>query len=244
MRSRNSQGSLIYRDEDIDPIRCKSEFSIAAVEDLDRLGIRWDVGPFRQSDRIPIYLKALEKLALKGCIYPCQYSRKEISLNASSRLSPEGEPIFPVCLRAEINDLEFPLNQGINWRFRVPEAQNVSFNDTHKGLQSFTTLKDFGDFLVWRKDGMPAYELAVVVDDADMGITEIVRGEDLLVSTARQILVYNALGLTAPEFYHVGLVKDENGDRLAKQKHSLALRTLYAQGHTLESLQRMWAKQS
>ena len=244
LRCQDSKGTLIYRDEDIDSKRCRTEFSIAAEEDLKRLGIRWDEGPIRQSERLPLYLRALEKLALMGCVYPCKYSRKEINQYAESHLSSQGEPLFPAGLRSDTKGRTLPLNQHVNWRFRVPDANSVSFEDNHLGQQTFQSMQDFGDFLVWRKDGWPTYELAVVVDDADMGITEVVRGEDLLTSTARQILVYEALGLKQPEFYHENLVKDESGNRLSKRKDSLALRTLFKKGHSLESLRQMWAMQS
>jgi glutamyl/glutaminyl-tRNA synthetase len=115
---------------------------------------------------------------------------------------------------------------GVNWRFRVPDDEEICITDLHLGPQRFTAGRDFGDFLVWRRDDVPAYQLAVVVDDATMQITEVVRGADLLKSTARQILLYRALGLTPPKFYHCDLVRDENGVRLAKRHDSLSIRKL------------------
>ncbi|MBI5385622.1 MAG: hypothetical protein HZA90_13165 [Verrucomicrobia bacterium] len=126
-----------------------------------------------------------------------------------------------------------------NWRFRVPDGEIVSFADSHFGPQHFIAGQDFGDFVVWRHDGVPAYQLAVVVDDAAMGITEVVRGADLLPSTARQILLYRALGLEAPAFFHCPLMTDAAGARLAKRHDALSLRTLREQGRTPERLREM-----
>lgn len=244
MRCRQADGVLIYRDEDIDPLRCRQEFSTAAVEDLKQLGIIWDVGPIRQSERLTRYRKALESLIRVGCVYPCYYTRKEIGQFPGDRTSPTGEVIYPVRLRPEVSVNHDPIDFEVNWRFRVPDNRDVSFFDGNQGPQAFSSQRDFGDFLVWRKEGVPAYELAVVVDDADMKITEVVRGADLLLSTARQWLLYEALGLRIPEFYHVDLVCDEKGQRLAKHKDSLALRILFRQGHTPTTIARMWSTQS
>ena len=119
----------------------------------------------------------------------------------------------------------------MNWRFRAPEHGTVCFDDLAAGPQEFRTGSDFGDFIVWRKDGVPAYQLAVVVDDAAMGMTEVVRGEDLLSSTAQQLLLYRALGLPPPGFYHCPLIKDASGQRLAKRTGAHSLRSLRAAGH-------------
>lgn len=240
-RCREAGGTLVYRDEDIDPFRCKPRFAKAAVEDLTRLGILWDEGPVRQSKRLHHYRSALEKLARTGAIYPCPYSRKYIQENSVTRLSPAGETLFPQSLRPGPRTYDSPLDFKSNWRFRVPEKQSVFFSDLKQGPQSYRAGHDFGDFLVWRKEGVPSYELAVVVDDGEMRITEVVRGADLLVSTARQWLLYKALQWIPPEFYHEDLVRDDSGERLAKRKDSLALRVLFKRGHTNSSLQEMWA---
>jgi glutamyl-tRNA synthetase len=126
--------------------------------------------------------------------------------------------------------------RGMNWRFRVRDGEEIRFNDLHLGPQRMVAGRDFGDFIVWRKDDVPAYQLAVVVDDAAMGITEVVRGADLLKSTARQILLYRALGLAVPDFYHCDLVRDANGVRLAKRHDSLSIRTLRELGWSAEQV--------
>jgi glutamyl-tRNA synthetase len=113
---------------------------------------------------------------------------------------------------------------------RVPDGETIAFTDENLGNLRFVAGVDFGDFLVWRKDGIPSYELAVVADDIAMGITEVVRGEDLLLSTARQLLIYRALGATPPTFYHCPLVRDASGNRLAKRDKAQSLRELRAGG--------------
>ncbi len=135
------------------------------------------------------------------------------------------------------SDAESPA--GINWRFRVPDGEAISFNDLRQGMQEFIAGRDFGDFLVWRRDDVPAYQLAVVVDDAAMRITEVVRGMDLLRSTARQILLARALGIAPPDYYHCPLVLDENGARLAKRHEALSLRRLRAAGASPQALMKI-----
>ncbi len=125
---------------------------------------------------------------------------------------------------------------GVNWRFRVPDGEAVTFEDGHFGPQRFVAGEDFGDFAVWRRDDVPAYQLAVVADDRAMGITEVVRGADLLLSTARQILLYRALGWAEPRWFHCELVTDARGERLAKRHDALAIRTLREQGRTPEQV--------
>ncbi|HYG34085.1 MAG TPA: glutamate--tRNA ligase family protein, partial [Clostridia bacterium] len=160
----------------------------------------------------------------------------------------EDEPVYPGTCRTKLDskldaeDAETPFDgigvanskqraeARINWRFRVPDGEVISFVDGFYGPQQFVAGKDFGDFVVWRHDQIPAYQLAVVVDDAAMGITEVVRGEDLLRSTARQILLYRALAVSPPQFYHCPLVTDESGVRLAKRHDSLSLRALRERG--------------
>ena len=120
----------------------------------------------------------------------------------------------------------------MNWRFRVPDGEEICFTDLYLGPQRMVAGRDFGDFIVWRRDDVPAYQLAVVVDDAAMKITEVVRGADLLRSTARQILLYRALGLPNPEFYHCDLIRDDAGVRLAKRHDALSIRKLRELGWT------------
>jgi glutamyl-tRNA synthetase len=150
----------------------------------------------------------------------------------------DDEPIYPGTCRPD-SDRELrqiPAGRVPHWRFRVLDGRSVSFVDGHLGPQSFTAGRDFGDFVVWRNDDVPSYQLAVVVDDTAMQITEVVRGADLLLSTARQLLLYEALELTPPGFFHCPLVVDEHGVRLAKRHASLSLRELRSQGRIADEL--------
>lgn len=246
-RAREAGGQLVYRDEDLDPQRCKPEFSKGAIEDLRWFGCDWDEGPndggphhpYTQSQRLNVFLDAWERLKDGGYIYPCDKSRKDVARAARAPHSEDeaAEPIYPESWRPPYGSGQDATEPGaMNWRFRVPEDRDIIFDDGRLGPCEFECLRDFGDFLVWRKDGVPAYELAVVADDAAMEITEVVRGEDLLISTARQLLIYEALGLTPPTFYHTPLMSDPDGQRLAKRHRSLSLRELREAGHTPESL--------
>jgi glutamyl-tRNA synthetase len=210
----------------------------------DKTGGRWPLGPYFQSKRHDIYENAFRRLLRLGYLYPCRCSRKELASTASAphegAPQPDDEPIYPgTCrhLSGEIAQLPGPTAsrfgpETANWRFRVPDGVAVEFLDQHLGAQRFVPGVDFGDFLVWRKDSTPSYQLACAVDDAAMQITEVVRGADLLKSTARQILLLRALGLNTPRWYHSTLVADHNGQRLAKRYDALALRTLRARGLT------------
>lgn len=210
-------------------------------EDLRWFGFRWDegpdvggeFGPYRQSERGARYLTAFRRLAGAGAIYPCRCSRADVQRALAAPHAGEGEALYPgTCRPRERVAFSHPAESGVNWRFRVPAGEAVEFLDRRAGSQRFLGGRDFGDFLVWRKDGLPAYELAVAVDDAMMRITEVVRGEDLLESTARQLLVYRALGSQSPAWYHAPLVRDESGRRLAKRDGALSLRALRVAGKT------------
>ena len=218
---------MYLRIEDLDPHRCKAEFANAAMEDLNWLGLDWDEKPVVQSERKSLYLEAWKRLREGGFIYPCGKSRRELS-----SLAPhEDEPVFPVEWRVDTSEAgKYDSPAGVNWRFRVPDGRKIAFDDGYCGRVEKTALQDFGDFLVWNRDDIPAYELAVVVDDIAMKITEVVRGEDLLTSTARQILLYEALGSRPPAWYHCPLVRDAQGIRLAKRTGGLSLRDLRASG--------------
>jgi glutamyl-tRNA synthetase len=153
----------------------------------------------------------------------------------------EEEPVYPgTCRPAQGTIFERLETKGVNWRFRVPEGQAISFTDGCFGHQQFEPGRDFGDFVVWRHDDVPSYQLSVVVDDASMQITEVVRGADLLLSTARQLLLYRALGVTPPAVYHCPLMNDDSGVRLAKRHDALSLRTLRARGMTPQMLRQSW----
>ncbi|MBZ5648230.1 MAG: tRNA glutamyl-Q(34) synthetase GluQRS [Acidobacteriia bacterium] len=238
-RARQLHGTLVFRNEDLDPQRCKPEFVRAMVEDLRWLGIEWQEGPdaggpfapYVQSQRRDHHLAAWRRLRDHGFIYPCSCSRKDLAQAASAPHHDDDEPLYPGRCRQHAPEAKNHSSPtGVNWRFRVPDGEAVSFSDLRQGPQRFVAGKDFGDFVVWRRDDVPAYQLAVVADDDAMRITEVVRGADLLKSTARQLLLARALELTVPAYYHCDLVKDERGVRLAKRHDPLSLRALRALG--------------
>ncbi len=265
-RARSHGGTLIFRNEDLDRARCKQEFVTAMFDDLKWFGFDWQEGPdcggrfapYNQSERMSFYRAALERLRATGLIYRCTCSRKDIAAASSApHAEDDDEPIYAGTCRATGDMLKvegckldlraeqpatFNLQPStrFSWRFRVPDGETISFTDNNLGPQSFVAGKDFGDFVIWRPDEVPAYQLACVVDDAAMHISEVVRGADLLVSTARQILLYRALGLCAPDFFHCPLMTDDAGIRLAKRHDSLSLRKLREQGETPDALRSKW----
>ncbi len=244
-RARDAGGTLILRNDDLDTARCRPEFVEAMLEDLQWLGFSWaegpDVGgphgPYNQASRKTLYRAALEKLHAAGLIFPCTRSRRDVieAAGAPHEGTVDDEPVYPLHFRPPPDEpipslppRDMPIS--VNWRMRVPEGETISFSDGRLGQQSAIAARDFGDFLVWRKDDKPSYQLACAVDDHAMKITEVVRGDDLVRSTFRQLLVYRALGVSAPAFYHCELLQDDDGRRLAKRHAALSLRTLRAQG--------------
>jgi glutamyl-tRNA synthetase len=249
-RARAAGGTLILRNDDLDRDRVRPEFVRGFLEDLRWFGCEWSEGPdiggpfapYSQSERLPLYRDAFERLRAGGFVYPCTCSRKDILSALTAPHAADDEPIYPGTCRSRAvpaTDRGAPNGDGgrpPSWRFRVPDGEAVEFVDGHFGRQRLVAGTDFGDFLVWRHDGLPSYQLACVVDDAAMGITEVVRGADLLVSTARQLLLFRALDLRAPAFYHCPLVTDEQGVRLAKRHAALSLRALREAGKSPEEV--------
>jgi len=263
-RSRETNGTLILRNDDLDKQRSRADFYSAMLDDLAWLGIRWQEGPdiggpyapYSESQRREYYLATWRKLLDGRFIYPCRCSRKDLAQAVSApQENEDDEPIYPgkcrpgTCRPGTCGpgtsrppgpvSRDFASPAGINWRFRVPDGEAVEFQDRHFGAQRFVAGTDFGDFLVWNRDDVPAYQLACVVDDAEMKITEVVRGADLLRSTARQILFYRSLGIEPPAWYHCPLIMDESGQRLAKRHDALSIRALREQGKTPEDVRRM-----
>jgi glutamyl/glutaminyl-tRNA synthetase len=237
-------GGLVLRIEDLDRPRCRPEFVTSAVEDLAWLGFAWvegpDVGgphgPYVQSERGGWHLEVWRRLEAAGAIYPSPHSRRDVEAAASAPQEPRSneepeEPVFPPHLRPRSWERATQPG-GVAWRFRVPDGRVIAFDDGRAGRVARTAGVDFGDFVVWRRDDLPAYELAVVADDHAMQIDEVVRGADLLTSTARQILLYESLGWRIPAFYHVPLVRDARGQRLAKRAGGLSIRELRERGCT------------
>jgi glutamyl/glutaminyl-tRNA synthetase len=229
-RAREQSGTLLFRNDDLDPHRSRTEFVTAMIEDLHWLGITWQDPIINQSDRLLLYREAFEKLTASGQIYACTCSRKDLTrLAQAPHEDDEAEPIYDNRCRPNLTTTTTPL-PNVAYRFRVPDAEPITFTDQNLGPQLFIAGQDFGDFVLWSRDGIPSYQLATVVDDAAMHITEVVRGRDLLKSTARQILLQRALNLTAPTYFHTHLFTDEHGTRLAKRHDALAIRTLRERG--------------
>lgn len=228
---------MLLRIEDLDRERARPEFREAILEDLEWFGLRWDDPPVLQSERAQLYLSAWKKLRDAGLIYRCGCSRRDLLTAAAAPHAEDDESIYPgTCRPASLTRPNEDSPMGWNWRFRVPENTALEFVDLCAGRQRAVAGVDFGDFVIWRKDDVPAYQLAVVVDDAEMEISEVVRGADLLLSTFRQLLLYRALGLEIPQFYHAPLVTDSTGKRLAKRDAALSLRALRAAGWTPEEI--------
>ena len=236
-RARATGGKLILRIEDLYAAHCRMDYADGIREDLRWLGIGWDegpdvggpCGPYVQSEKQARYLEVWKALNALGAIYPSAHTRKDVERAQSAPHEGDFDPVFPESLRPESVDPVADPGE-VNWRLKIPYGTAVRFCDRRAGPQEFVAGRDFGDFVVWCKNGWPSYELAVVVDDRDMRVTEVVRGEDLLLSTARQILLYRALGWVAPEFYHCPLVRDENGVRLAKRTDALSIAELRRRG--------------
>lgn len=236
--AQRAAGRLVMRMEDLDSARCQPKFAAAALEDLCWLGLEWQegpdcggpLGPYRQSERDSLYRSIWQRLAAVRAIYPSPHSRRDLTTAAvAPHPGTDGESIFPAHLRPTHWPLP-PDPGGVPWRFRVPDGRKICFVDGRLGRITRTAGIDFGDFVVWRRENLAAYELAVVVDDHMMGIDEVVRGEDLLTSTARQLLLYETLGWTVPRFFHTPLITDSTGQRLAKRTGGLAIRDLRLRG--------------
>jgi glutamyl-tRNA synthetase len=237
LHARAAGGRFVMRVEDLDRGRVRPGYMEAQLDDLRWLGLDWDEGPdvggphapYLQSERRADYEAALGRLDAAGLLYPCFCSRREIAAAASAPHGPADEgPRYPGRCRDRPRE---PGDEGraAALRFRVAPGA-VGFRDLLQGDVAFDPEAETGDFVVRRKDGVAAYQLAVVVDDAAMGITHVVRGADLLPSTARQLLLFRALGLAPPEFLHVPLVLGPDGERLAKRHGAVSLAELRAAG--------------
>ena len=265
-RARASAGKLIFRNEDLDQQRSRPEFVAAMFDDLRWLGLDWDegpdvggdFGPHVQSQRRSFYLAAWRTLRDGGFIYPCTCSRKDLeralsapheALNAADEGNATGpaaddEIPYPGTCRHKSNTTRrYESPEGVSWRFRVPDGTAISFYDNYFGPQQFVAGRDFTDFLIWRRDDFPSYQLAVVVDDEAMHITEVVRGADLLRSTARQLLLITALGCKTPQYFHCPLLRDEQNVRLAKRHDSLSLQRLRDAGVDPAALRQRFAQE-
>lgn len=223
LSARQKGGKVVLRIEDLDTARCKRPYAEQMIDDLQWLGLTWDEGPgvggpdgpYYQSERTALYEQALEKLERMGLVYPCYCTRAELHA-ASAPHRSDGQTIYPGTCRHLTAAEREAKTRAPAARLMVPD-EKWSFTDGHMGYYGENLLHECGDFLLRRSDGMFAYQLAVVVDDAAMGVTEVVRGSDLLSSTPRQLYLYDLLGLTAPEFIHFPLLLAPDGRRLSKR---------------------------
>ena len=227
LAARSAGGGMVLRLEDLDPDRCRPEFCDQVMRDLEWLGLDWDGQPIYQSRRTEAYAAAFRALEDQGLVYPCFCTRAQLHA-ASAPHREDGLTVYPGTCRGltpeDIARREAAGRRGA-LRLRVPE-ETVTFTDGHLGELTEYLPTDCGDFLLRRSDGLFAYQLAVVVDDAAMGITEVVRGADLLSSTPRQLLLYELLGWEAPEFFHFPLLLSPDGRRLSKRDGDLGLASL------------------
>lgn len=227
LSTKSKGGKWLLRIEDIDPQRSHREYANLIMDDLHWLGLDWDEGPFWQSERGDIYEHYLNILKSKNMTYPCYCTRADILATQAPHES-DGRVVY----KGTCRNLAPGLRQGAAaTRMKVPDAGDgiVHFTDGHYGTYAVDLATQCGDFIVRRKDGAWAYQLAVVVDDALMGVTEVVRGRDLLLSSPQQIYLARTLGFTPPQFIHLPLLCNMAGQRLSKRDHSLSMEEL--RGH-------------
>lgn len=242
LAAKSRGGSCVLRLEDIDPARAKPEYTGALLRDLSWLGISWDNEPgplFRQSERADAYDGALELLRAKGVVYPCYCTRKELrDIAGAPHVDDAGAPYPGLCrtLTKEQRAAKEAEGRRHSLRLFCPLEVPWHFTDRIVGEMCMTLGECGGDFALRRSDGVYAYQLAVVVDDIAMGVTQVVRGNDILASTPRQLYLYSLLGASPPEYAHLPLVADADGERLAKRHAALTLATLRDAGVRAETL--------
>ena len=236
LSARQKGGRVILRIEDLDIARCPRRYGEQMCRDIQWLGLDWDEGPviggpsgpYEQSRRTALYQAALRRLEAQGLVYPCFCTRAELHA-ASAPHREDGQVVYPGTCRGltaeQAAERARRTGRAPALRLWVPEEE-ITFTDGHMGVYREWLPADCGDFLLRRSDGIFAYQLAVVVDDAAMGVTEVVRGADLLASTPRQLLLYRLLGLEAPAFYHFPLLLGSDGQRLSKRNADAGLDTL------------------
>ncbi|GAC1406021.1 MAG: tRNA glutamyl-Q(34) synthetase GluQRS [Ktedonobacteraceae bacterium] len=246
--ARTQHGQFVLRVEDLDQPRVRPGATQQMLDDLHWLGLDWDEGPdcggpyapYMQSERLDIYQHYLRQLQAAGLVYPCYCSRAEVAHAASApQQGAEDGPRYPGTCRdlTEVQRRQYEARgRRPSLRFRVDEQRIVTFTDSVMGSITQHVQQAVGDFIICRSDGVFAYQFAVVIDDALMHINQVVRGSDLLTSTARQILLYEAQGFPVPTFAHVPLLVDGQGKRLSKRTHSMGLDPLRARGMTPEQV--------
>jgi glutamyl-tRNA synthetase len=236
LSARAQGGRVLLRVEDIDSPRVKPGAAEQALDDLRWLGFDWDDGPVVQTQRLPLYEDALRRLREQERVYPCTCTRADVERAASAPHAEHEGAVYPgTCAGRRAADADGLGDRPFAWRLRVPPTV-PAFVDAFRGPVALGREEVGGDFVVWKSAGTPAYQLAVVVDDVAGGVTEVVRGDDLVPSTPRQLLLYEALGLRPPCFAHVPLVVGPDGRRLAKRHGDTRLASLRAAGVSAEAL--------
>ena len=224
LSAKSKGGTWVLRIEDLDPDRSRRQFADRLMRDLEWLGLTWDEGPYFQSERHDRYAAALERLCAMDLVYPCFCTRADIMATQAPHES-DGRIVYAGTCRARTYNKEDMERAAL--RLKVPDRE-IAFTDGHYGPQRVNLSRHCGDFVIRRKDGAWAYQLAVVVDDAEMGITEVVRGSDLLLSSPQQIYLAGLLGYPLPSFIHLPLLCNAQGQRLSKRDKSLDMEALRA----------------
>ena len=230
---RSQGGEMVLRIEDLDPDRCRPAYAETLMDDLRWLGLDWDREQTPQSRLTAVYAEAFDRLAALGLVYPCYCTRDQLHA-ASAPHAADGRLLYSGACRNLTDAQRAAKTKTPAWRLRVPDRE-YGFRDGLQGPVSQNLARDCGDFIIRRADGVYAYQLAVVVDDAAGGVTQVVRGVDLLDSTPRQLYLYDLLGLNPPEFYHVPLLTAPDGRRLSKRDRDLDLGVL-RQTHTPQQI--------
>ena len=224
---RAAHGELVLRIEDLDTLRCSAENAEILKDDLRWLGLTWDAEQPDQSTRSEYYESILDRLRGDGFVYPCWCTRGDLKNAANAPHASDGHPIYPGTCR-NLTEEERTAKAKVRaplWRLRVPD-ESIAFSDGHYGPYAENLARECGDFILRRADGVFAYQLAVVADDIDAGITQVVRGRDLLSSTPRQLFLYRLLNAAPPEYYHVPLLTAPDGRRLSKRDGDQSLENL------------------
>lgn len=225
---------LVLRIEDLDGPRVKAGATRAMIDTLEWLGLDYDGAPLRQSDDLEPYRASMAELASRGLVYACRLTRREIEQAASAPHGDAHDRHFPAALRPAAPSRAF-IDDDANYRLIVAD-ETIVIDDAVAGRFEHNVARTVGDFALWTRRGTPAYQLAVVVDDARQGVTDVVRGDDLLPSAARQTLVYRAFGLAPPRWWHLPLVLGPDGLRLAKRHGDTRLASYREVGVTAERL--------